>query len=96
LLEKEGVEFQYRDYVKAPLSEAEITKVLKGLGVEAREILRKNDKVSKQLGLTGSEGEEVLIGLMARHPTLIQRPIGIVGAKVVLGRPPERLIELVG
>ncbi|HSS48843.1 MAG TPA: ArsC/Spx/MgsR family protein [Thermoanaerobaculia bacterium] len=32
---------------------------------------------------------------MAHHPTLIQRPIGRLPGKAVLGRPPERLLELV-
>ena len=32
---------------------------------------------------------------MAGHPTLVQRPIGRPPGKAVLGRPPERLLELV-
>ena len=38
-------------------------------------------------------GDE-LIGLMADNPTLIQRPIGVLNGRAVLGRPPERLLEL--
>jgi arsenate reductase len=46
------------------------------------------------LGLTGTETEAELIGLMSAHPTLLERPIGIVGKRAVLGRPPERLLIL--
>ena len=31
---------------------------------------------------------------MAEHPRLLQRPIGVQGGTAVLGRPPERLLEL--
>jgi arsenate reductase-like glutaredoxin family protein len=32
---------------------------------------------------------------MARHSTLLQRPIGIVDGRAVVGRPPEELLKLV-
>ena len=47
------------------------------------------------LGLAGEEPDDELIGAMARHPTLVQRPIGRLPGKAILGRPPERLLELV-
>jgi len=36
-----------------------------------------------------------LIELMARHPTLLQRPIGVAGKKAVVGRPVEQLLTLI-
>ena len=45
-------------------------------------------------GLTGDEPDGRLIKLMAQHPTLLQRPIGVRGRKAVVGRPPEKLLEL--
>ena len=77
-----------------PLSETEIRQLLNMLGQSARELLRKNDKVYKQLRLSGQEDEEQLIRYMAEFPTLLQRPIGIRGNKAVLGRPVEKLLEL--
>jgi arsenate reductase-like glutaredoxin family protein len=44
--------------------------------------------------LQQSEIREILRAL-AEHPTLIQRPIGRLAGRAVLGRPPERLLELV-
>jgi arsenate reductase len=94
LLDEKGIEYRYRDYVREPLSEQEIREVLRLLGVPARAVLRTKDAAFTELGLTGEEPEERLIELMARHPTLLQRPIGVAGGRAVVGRPPEALLEL--
>ena len=94
MLEQNGIEYEYRDYKKDPLTEAEIRFVLAGLRVAPRDVLRKRDRAYRELGLTGAEGEAQLIALMASHPTLLERPIGILGERAVLGRPPARLLAL--
>ncbi len=58
-------------------------------------MLRKNDRAAVELALTGAESNERLIELMADHPTLLQRPIGVLGGKAIVGRPPENLLALV-
>ena len=95
MLEERGIEYRYREYKKEPLSEAELRELFAKLGVSPRELLRRRDKAYKELGLTGEEADERLIELMAGHPTLLERPIGVVGAKAVVGRPVEKLLELV-
>jgi arsenate reductase len=95
LLKQKGAPFRYREYREDPLTRAELKQTLKLLGVSARDVLRRNDKAFKELGLTGDEPEARLIGLMAEHPTLLQRPIGIARGRAVLGRPPEALLQLV-
>ena len=94
MLEERGVEFSYREYRKQPLSKTELRAVLKRLGLGPGEVLRLRDPAARELGLTGSEPAARLVDLMAEHPTLLQRPIGIVGDRAVVGRPPERLLEL--
>jgi arsenate reductase len=95
LLDEKSIEYRYRDYVKNPLSEAEIRNVLSLLGLRPRDVLRTKDPAVKELGLTGDEPDARLIAAMAEHPTLLQRPIGVEGDRAVVGRPPERLLELV-
>jgi len=95
LLEDRGVEFEYRDYKKNPLSEVELRDLLRVLDVSARELLRPRDKAFKQLRLTGREDDETLIAHMVEHPTLLQRPIGVLEERAVVGRPPKRLLELI-
>ncbi|MCP3982708.1 MAG: arsenate reductase (glutaredoxin) [bacterium] len=94
MLEDNGIEYTYREYRQDPLSAAEIRDVLAKLGVEPRDVLRKNDKAYKEQGLTGDESAKKLIALMAQHPTLLQRPIGVRGKQARIGRPPETLLEL--
>jgi arsenate reductase len=95
LLQDAGAEFEYRDYKKDPLTEPEIRGLLERLEVAPGDVLRRRDRAFRELGLTGDEAEGRLIALMAVHPTLLERPIGVVGDKAVLGRPPDRLLTLV-
>jgi arsenate reductase (glutaredoxin) len=94
LLEERGIAYRYRDYAREPLSEDEIRSVLKRLGLQPRDVLRTRDAANRELGLTGDEPAAELIHAMARHPTLLQRPIGIAGDRAILGRPPEALLDL--
>ncbi len=94
MLNAEGVEFTYREYTKEPLTEAELRDVLGKLGRSAASLVRKRDKAYKELGLTGTESDDVLIPLMAEHPTLLERPIGVLGSQAAVGRPPANLLEL--
>ncbi len=93
LLEQKGIAFEYREYRQDPLSKQELEDILKKLGMGPRDVLRTRD--ANALGLSGDETDAELLDLMAEHPTLLQRPIGIVGDKAALGRPPEALLEIV-
>jgi arsenate reductase len=94
LLEEHGVEVHYREYRQEPLSEDELRALFARLGLPPRDLLRRRDKAYRELGLTGAESDERLIELMAGHPTLLERPIGVLGDRAVVGRPPERLLGL--
>lgn len=95
MLDGKGVAYRYREYRTDPLSAAEIRDVLGKLGVRAADVLRRKDRAMAEAGLTGDETEAELIRAMAKHPTLLQRPIGLAGNRAVLGRPVENLLELV-
>ena len=95
LLKERGAEFQAINYFETPLTEADLRRLLKKLGVSAREILRKDEPVAKELGIGKKDfSDEELIALMAKHPNLIQRPIVVRGDQAVLGRPPENVEKL--
>ena len=65
------------------------------LGIGPASVLRKRDKAFKELSLTGAEADDVLIAHMAAHPTLLERPIGVLGNRAAVGRPPANLLEIV-
>jgi arsenate reductase len=94
LLNERNIPYRYREYTADPLSADEVRDILGRLDVEPAAVLRRNDKAYKELGLTGQEPPEVLIGYMAEHPTLLQRPIGLLGDRAVIGRPAENLLAL--
>ena len=94
MLNEKGAEFRYREYTKEPLSADELRDVLGKLGLRPGDVLRKRDAAYKAAGLTGDESDEALIAHMATHPTLLQRPIGVLGDRAALGRPVENLLAL--
>jgi arsenate reductase len=96
LLDAREIPYRYRDYKSEPLNQTELRSVLKKLGLGPKDVLRKNDRAFKELGLSGDEPDRELIRHMAAHPTLLQRPIGVAGRRAVVGRPPENLLELSG
>jgi arsenate reductase (glutaredoxin) len=92
LLKEKGIEYRYREYTKEPLSADELRSVLAMLGVPAKAVLRGRD--AKKEGLTGDESEDTLVAAMAANPNLLQRPIFVLDGKAVVGRPVERLDEI--
>jgi arsenate reductase len=94
LLDEHGAEYRYREYTREPLTEPELRRILKLLGVGPSALLRKRDKANEALGLDGSEPDDELITHMVAHPTLIQRPIAVLGDRAVLGRPVEAILDL--
>jgi arsenate reductase len=97
LLEERGIEFDRVDYHVEPLSEDEIRELVRKTGRPARELFRAREPVYQELGLGGREvGDDEAIALMAEHPELMQRPVVVRGDRAVLGRPVERVLELLG
>ena len=94
LLEERGVEAEVVRYLDTPPTKEEIKEVLKMLGISARELMRTKEAIYKELGLKDVEDEEKLIEAMAAHPKLIERPVVIKDGKAAIGRPIEKIVEL--
>ncbi|WP_159015924.1 arsenate reductase (glutaredoxin) [Cognatiluteimonas profundi] len=95
LLRERGVNPDIRDYLQQPPSIAELQALLHKLGTDARSLLRTGEAEYTALGLDDPSLDDVaLLAAMASHPRLIERPIFIDGARAIIGRPPERVLEL--
>ena len=95
LLEERGIQPEIIRYLETPPSTAELKALLGKLGIGARQLLRTGEDEYKELNLANPAlGDDRLIEAMASHPKLIERPIFIVGDKAVIGRPPEKVLEI--
>ncbi|MBD3800168.1 MAG: arsenate reductase (glutaredoxin) [Campylobacterales bacterium] len=95
LIEKEGIAPDVVRYLDNAPGEAELRAVLKMLGIGARDLMRTKEAIYKELGLKDVTDEAALIKAMAEHPKLIERPVVITNGKAVIGRPPEKVVDLV-
>ncbi|HET9441823.1 MAG TPA: arsenate reductase (glutaredoxin) [Acidimicrobiales bacterium] len=94
LLDERGVDANLVQYLHDTPDRAEIERVMGLLGVDdPRAIVRTGEPVYTELGLAGAD-RDALLDAMVSHPVLIERPIVIRGDRAVVGRPPERLLEL--
>jgi arsenate reductase len=84
------------EYLKEPPSKKELDAVLRMLDMEPRELMRSKEKEYRELGLEDeSLSSDQLIAAMIEHPRLIERPVAISGDRAVLGRPTDRVLELI-
>ena len=89
------MDFEKVNYHLEPIGEAKLRELIAKMGMAPRELLRTGEAVYKELGLGKREvSDDELIRLMAENPDLIQRPIVERGPRAVLGRPTERIREL--
>ena len=95
LMRCRGVEPVIVDYLRNPPSEEELRRVIRLLGIPARDLVRKEESAYRERDLARQKDERALIEAMALEPSLIQRPVVISGDKAVIGRPPENVLELV-
>lgn len=95
LLRQKGVEASIVEYLKDPPSAAELNRILKLLALEPRELMRKKEPEYKEAGLDNPRlSRNALIQAMVAHPILIERPIVISGEKAAIGRPPEKVLDI--
>jgi arsenate reductase len=95
LLESNGVNPVVIEYLKHPPSEQELAQMLELLDLEPRELMRTHEKPYKENNLDDPDlNREDLIRAMAEYPILIERPIMLHKGKAVIGRPPEKILEI--
>ena len=92
LLQEQGISPEVIEYLKSPPDEATLARLVKLLGIEPAQLIRR--KEHQALGLPDTQDPHELVARMAAHPEIIERPIVVKGAKARLGRPPEQVLEI--
>ena len=94
LLRERGLELEIIDYITTPPSKATLRELRRKLGGPALAMVRTEDQEFRPHAQRALTDDEV-IDLLAAEPRLLQRPIVEIGGAARIGRPPERVLELV-
>ena len=89
-----GIEARIVEYLKTPPSQDELRAVLQKLGMKASELVRRGEEEYKQHYAGRTLTEDEWLDALIEHPILIERPIVVRGDRAVVGRPPEKVLEL--
>ena len=95
LLTERGIELDLVHYLDTAPSAAELHDLLRMLGIGARGLMRTGETEYTELGLNDSSLDDAaLVAAMVAHPKLIERPVFVHGGRAVIGRPAERVLDL--
>lgn len=94
LLQAHGIEVEIIEYLKDPPSKATLKALLAKLEGAASEFVRTKEPEYKTLTAERTLDDDALLGLLAEHPRLLQRPIVEIGERARIGRPALNVLEL--
>ena len=96
ILAERDVDFDTVEYLKTPLDEAELRRILDVIDDPPAELVRK-DANFRELGLSAENyvTADAVVKLLLEHPKLMQRPVVLRGDRGVIGRPSERVEDLI-
>lgn len=94
MLRAKGIEPEVVEYLKTPLSRAALARMVKSLGITAKDLVRKSEAAYKERNLAEAS-EAKLLDAMAEEPILMNRPIVVTSKGARLCRPAETVDELI-
>tara|TARA_R110002050_G_scaffold296426_1_gene456361 strand:- start:5279 stop:5620 length:342 start_codon:yes stop_codon:yes gene_type:complete len=95
LIENSGKEFEIVKYLEDVPTKAELKNIIKLLSIKPINLIRKNEAIWKTEFKDKNLDDDQLIEAMVKNPKLIERPIIINGNKAVIGRPTEKILEII-
>lgn len=95
ILEAETTDFKVIKYLDEELNAKELSDIIKLLSIKPIELIRKNESLWKDNFKNLTFTDKELIDLMIKYPKLIERPIVVNGNKAVVGRPPEKILDVI-
>ena len=94
VVENSGEEFEVVKYLENVPSKEELRQILGCLSITPEMLVRKNESIWKENYKGKLLSDEDILDAMIEHPKLIERPIIIKGDQAVIGRPTERIQEI--
>lgn len=95
LIRERGIEPKVVEYLKTPLTGAELAALVARLGVPARELVRwKQGEAVAAAGIDETSDEAALLAAMAAHPVLMNRPVVVTDKGAKLCRPSDAVLAL--
>ena len=96
ILTERGIDFDTVEYLKTSLDEAELRRILEIIDDPPAELVRK-DANFRELGLSAANyvTADAVVALLLEHPRLMQRPVVLRGDQGVIGRPSEKVEDLI-
>jgi arsenate reductase len=91
LLREAGADVTIIDYLKAPPSRDKLARLYARAAMRPRDGLRRTEAAAKPLA---DASDDAILDAMAADPILIERPLVETEKGVRVGRPPERILEI--
>lgn len=90
-----GIDFDIREYLEDKPSKEEILEVIKLLKItDVKDMMRVTEQNFIDMNLENASNEE-LVEAMSKCPKLIQRPLAITAHGAAIGRPFDKIIDLI-
>lgn len=96
LLTERGIDPEVVRYLDDPPTEAELRWLVDHLDGSPADLVRTSDPHFRELGLdrTACTTADEVVAVLAEHPRLLERPVVVRGDRAVIGRPPDRVLDL--
>ncbi len=95
IAEELGVKFEIVLYGKTPPDEPTLRDIIAKLEDPATNLVRR-DSLWKKLGLTEDDvaTDDQVVAVLVKHKQLLQRPVVVTATRAIIGRPKDRVREL--
>ncbi len=94
LLRESGEKIEIQEYLQQVPSHAQLRDILDMLGIPALELIRQKEPLFLANFKDAYHTDQQWIDIMIQNPILIERPIVIKGDRAIIGRPIEKIVEL--
>lgn len=95
LVASRGVKATIVEYLKTPPNKEELRGILKKLGMKPGELVRRGEDAFKEHFANKTLSDDEWLDALVAYPILIERPIVVKGNRAVIGRPTEKVLELI-